>query len=70
MAYKVWQTGDQVQGELDDVEFKTEVATQTKNGYMSARDKTKLDGLGDLDYLEPWEIDQIWASVEWDSNNT
>ena len=70
MAYKVWQTGDQVQGELDDVEFKTEVATQTKNGYMSARDKAKLDGLEDTDYLEPWEIDQIWASVEWDSNNT
>lgn len=70
MAYKVRQTGDRVQNVLDDVEGKLDCATQIKNGYMSAKDKVKLDGLEDTDYLELWEVDQIWASVDWNDSNT
>lgn len=69
MAYKVKQTGDRVQDVLDDVEGKIETATYEKNGYLSNKDKIKLDGLKNEEYLEEWEIDQIWAGVEWDSNN-
>lgn len=60
MAYKVWQTGDQLQGELDDVEFKINVASQTKNGYLSKEDKIKIDNLEPCVGLEPIEVDDIW----------
>lgn len=69
MAYKVRQTGDRVQDVLDDVEQKRDIATQQKNGYLSKEDKRKLDGLENVEFLEPWEIDQLWASVDWNSNN-
>lgn len=62
MAYKVWQTGDQVQGELNDVEFKTEVATQSKNGYLSKEDKKKVDDMPER-ALYDYEIDNIWNSI-------
>lgn len=62
MAYKVWQTGDQVQGELDDVEFKQEVATQSKNGYLSKEDKIKIDDMAERPMYNH-EIVNIWNSV-------
>lgn len=65
MAYKVRQTGDRVQNVLDDVEGKLDVATRSKNGYLSKEDKVKIDDMENIKFLEPWEIDQIWASVEW-----
>lgn len=61
MAYKVWQTGDQVQGELDDVEFKAEVATQIKNGYLSKEDKKKIDDMEPTIPLEDTDVDKIWS---------
>lgn len=69
MAYKVRQTGDRVQDVLDDVEQKRDVATQAKNGYLSKEDKKKIDEMENIEFLEPWEIDQIWASADWDSTN-
>ena len=62
MAYKVWQTGDQVQGELDDVEFKIDVATQAKNGYLSKDDKKKIDDMAERPMYD-YEIDNIWNSI-------
>lgn len=62
MAYKVWQTGDQVQGELNDVEFKTEVATQSKNGYLSKEDKKKIDDMAERSMYD-YEIENIWNSI-------
>ena len=63
MAYKVWQTGDQVQSELNDVEFKIDVATRESNGYLSAADKAKIDDMEDCEPLENWEVEQIWNLV-------
>lgn len=63
MAYKVIQTGDRIQNVLDDVEGKLEVATQAKNGYMSAPDKQKLDELENTERIKTYEIDQIWETV-------
>ena len=62
MAYKVWQTGDQVQGELNDVEYKIEVATQSKNGYLSKEDKVKIDDMAERPMYD-YEIDNIWNSI-------
>lgn len=64
MAYKVRQTGDRVQDVLDDVEQKRDVATQAKNGYLSKEDKKKIDEMEDIEYLDNYDIDQIWNSVE------
>lgn len=61
--YKVKQTGAEVQDVLDDVQNKTDVATQVKNGYMSKGDKKKLDELEEPDILENWEIENIWNSI-------
>lgn len=62
MAYKVTQTGDRVQDVLNDVEQKRDVATHSKNGYMSARDKEKLDEVPDR-ALYDYEIESIWNAV-------
>ncbi len=63
MAYKVRQTGNRVQDVLDDVENKLEVVTQSKNGYMSKEDKTKIDNMEEVEYLDNYDIDQIWNST-------
>lgn len=62
MAYKVWQTGDQVQGELDDVEFKVKTATHSNNGYLSKEDKIKIDDMAERPMYD-YEVDNIWNSV-------
>ena len=62
MAYKVRQTGPEVQDVMDDVQNKIEVVTYEKNGYMSISDKKKLDELEDFDSLDNWDIDQIWQT--------
>lgn len=62
MAYKVRQTGDRVQDVLDDVEQKLDVATQSKNGYLSKGDKKKIDEMAERP-LYDYEIDNIWNSI-------
>lgn len=63
MAYKVRQTGDRVQDVLDDVEGKLDVATRSKNGYLSKEDKVKIDDMEESDPLENWEVEMAWNSV-------
>ena len=63
MAYKVWQTGNQVQSELNDVEYKLEAVTNSKSGYMTPAQKVKLDDLENAERIRTFEIDQIWESV-------
>lgn len=62
MAYKVRQTGDRVQDVLDDVEQKRDTATQSKNGYLSKEDKTKIDDMPERE-IRDYEIDSIWNSI-------
>ena len=60
-AYKIHRTGANVEALLDMVDNKTiyDPATSSADGLMSSEDKTRLDGMPDIEALTNLEIENL-----------
>lgn len=63
MSYRLNNTGEEVQTVIDEVQTRSPAATPEAPGFLSAKDKKKLDDLDNWREISNQEINEIWAQA-------